>query len=305
MKVAENVTELMGGTPIVRLDAFADNIVGKVEAFNPMASVKDRIGVAMIDQAEKEGLIDEATTIIEPTSGNTGLGLAFTCAAKGYELVLTMPASMSEERRALLKELGADIVLTPADDGMAGAIDEANEVAAGRDNTFIPQQFQNLANPWIHRTTTGPEIWDATDGEADVLVAGVGTGGTITGVSEYIKEERGVDDFTSIAVEPASSAVLSGETSGSHSIQGIGAGFIPEVLRIELVDEVLPVTVEDATEMTRLLARKEGLLTGISSGAALHAAVDVADRPGHRDDLVVVVLPDTGERYLSTDLYQP
>lgn len=305
MKTVGNVTELIGETPLVSLDAFADNLLGKVETFNPMASVKDRIGVAMIERAEEKSLIDEETTIIEPTSGNTGIGLAFTCAAKGYDLILTMPASMSEERRALLKAFGADLVLTPADGGMNGAIDKATALASERANTFIPQQFQNLANPGIHRTTTGPEIWDATDGRADMLVAGVGTGGTITGVSEYFKEERGVENFTSVAVEPESSAVLSGETPGGHGIQGIGAGFVPDVLRTELIDEVVTVTENEARTMARQLAQEEGLLTGISSGAALRAAVDVAQRPQSRDSLVVVMLPDTGERYLSTDLYQP
>ncbi|MFB6153238.1 MAG: cysteine synthase A [Halodesulfurarchaeum sp.] len=303
MKVADDITELIGETPLVRLDAFADNLLGKVESFNPMASVKDRIAVAMLDRAEEEGLIDEDTLIIEPTSGNTGIGLAFAAAARGNPLTLTMPESMSEERRALLKAFGAELVLTPADDGMNGAIERADAIAAERENTFVPQQFQNLANPWIHRETTGPEIWEDTDGEADVLVAGVGTGGTITGVSEYVKEEVGETDFTSIAVEPETSAVLSGEEAGSHSIQGIGAGFVPDVLRTELVDEVRTVSDDEAAAAARNLARTEGILTGISSGAALHAAAQVATEPVHEDDLVVVVLPDTGERYLSTDLY--
>ncbi|MFB6266660.1 MAG: cysteine synthase A [Halodesulfurarchaeum sp.] len=303
MKVADDITELIGETPLVRLDAFADNLLGKVEAFNPMASVKDRIAVAMLDRAEEEGLIDEDTLIVEPTSGNTGIGLAFAAAARGNPLTLTMPESMSEERRALLKAFGAELVLTPADDGMNGAIERADAIAAERENTFVPQQFQNLANPRIHRETTGPEIWEDTDGEADVLVAGVGTGGTITGVSEYIKEEVGETDFTSIAVEPDTSAVLSGEEAGSHSIQGIGAGFVPDVLRTELVDEVRTVGDEEAAAAARKLARTEGILTGISSGAALHVAAQVAGEPAHADDLVVVVLPDTGERYLSTDLY--
>jgi len=305
MDIADDVTQLVGDTPLVRLDAFADNLVAKLESANPMGSVKDRIGVAMLDRAEEAGLVGAGTTVIEPTSGNTGIGLAFVCAARGYDLRLTMPESMSEERRALLRALGADLVLTPAADGMRGAIEEAERLAAAGDDTFVPQQFENLANPWIHRTTTGPEIWEATDGEVDVLVAGVGTGGTITGVSEYVKEERGVEGFTTVAVEPDASAVLSGDEPGGHAIQGIGAGFVPEVLRTELIDEVVRVTEADAMATARRLAREEGILAGISSGAALWAATEVARRPARRDSLVVVVLPDTGERYLSTALFSP
>jgi len=305
MDIADDVTQLVGDTPLVRLDAFADNLVAKLESANPMGSVKDRIGVAMLDRAEEAGLVGAGTTVIEPTSGNTGIGLAFVCAARGYDLRLTMPESMSEERRALLRALGADLVLTPAADGMRGAIEEAERLAAAGDDTFVPQQFENLANPWIHRTTTGPEIWEATDGEVDVLVAGVGTGGTITGVSEYVKEERGVERFTTVAVEPDASAVLSGDEPGGHAIQGIGAGFVPEVLRTELIDEVVRVTEADAMATARRLAREEGILAGISSGAALWAATEVARRPARRDSLVVVVLPDTGERYLSTALFSP
>jgi cysteine synthase A len=262
--------------------------------------VKDRIAVAMLERAEEKGYLGPETTIVEPTSGNTGIGLATAAVAKGYDLVLTMPESMSEERRKLLRALGADLELTPADDGMDGAIEAADAIAAEQSDSFVPQQFTNLANPRIHRETTGPEIWEATDGAVDAVVAGVGTGGTITGVSEYLKEEREAD-VRSVAVEPADSAVLSGEDAGSHSIQGIGAGFVPEILRTELLDEVQTVESEEAVETARRLAAEVGLLAGISSGAALAAAERVAgDVP---DDTVVVVLPDTGERYLSTDLF--
>lgn len=303
MDIAEDVTELIGSTPLVRLDSHGENIVGKLESFNPAHSVKDRIGVAMIERAEEEGLLDGETTVIAPTSGNTGIGLAFTTAAKGNELILTMPDSMSEERRQLLAALGAEIVLTPGDDGMSGAITKAEELACELENSFIPQQFGNLANPWIHRTTTGPEIWRDTDGEVDILVAGVGTGGTITGVSEYIKEEQGKQDFQSVAVEPAASAVLSGGDPGSHGIQGIGAGFVPDILRRELIDDVVAVKREDAVTRARALATEEGVLAGLSSGAAAEAAVRIASREENDGKLIVVILPDTGERYLSTDLY--
>lgn len=303
MNIADDITDLIGNTPLVRLDSYDENIVAKIESFNPAHSVKDRIGVAMIERAESEGLLTDETTIIEPTSGNTGIGLAFTAAAKGNELILTMPDSMSEERRRLLAAFGAEVVLTPGDDGMSGAITRAEELANEIEDTFVPQQFTNLVNPWIHRTTTGPEIWRDTDGDAEILVAGVGTGGTITGVSEYIKEEQGKRDFQSIAVEPAESAVLSGDTPGSHGIQGIGAGFVPDVLRSELIDDVVTVHREDAVTMARKLAIDEGILAGISSGAALAAAVRVARRDENEGKLTVVVLPDIGERYLSTDLY--
>jgi len=303
MNAADDATELIGGTPLVRLDSFAPNLVGKVESTNPLSSIKDRIAVAMLDAAEDEGYVDADTTIVEPTSGNTGIGLAFACAARDYDLVLTMPESMSEERRSLLRALGARLELTPADDGMAGAIDRADELADEIGNAFVPQQFRNLANPRIHRETTGPEIWEDTDGEVDVLVAGVGTGGTITGVSEYIKEEKGAA-LTTVAVEPAASAVLSGGDPDSHEIQGIGAGFVPDILREELIDEVETVTDDEARRATRRLASEAGLLVGISSGAALAAAERVATAPEHEDDLVVVVLPDSGERYLSTDLFE-
>ncbi len=300
--IAENVTELVGNTPLVRLDEFAPNLLGKVESFNPLSSVKDRIAVAMLDAAEAEGLLTPETTIIEPTSGNTGVGLACASAARGYDLLLTMPESMSEERRSLLRALGAELVLTPADEGMNGAIDRADELAGDLEDTFVPQQFENLANPRIHRETTGPEIWEATGGQVDVVVAGVGTGGTITGISEYLKQECDAEVQT-IAVEPADSAVLSGGEPDSHEIQGIGAGFVPEVLRTELVDGVRTVEDSEARSATRELARRTGILTGISSGAALHAATEVATEPAHEDDLVVTILPDTGERYLSTDLF--
>nr|WP_323740449.1 cysteine synthase A [Halegenticoccus tardaugens] len=301
--MADDVTDLLGDTPLVRLDSFGENIVGKLESFNPAHSVKDRIGAAMIRRAEEEGLVDEGTVIVEPTSGNTGIGLAFTAAARGYELILTMPDSMSGERRQLLAAFGAEVVLTPGEDGMGGAIRRAKELADERENAFIPQQFANLANPRIHRTTTGPEIWRDTDGEVDILVAGVGTGGTITGVSEHIKEEREKEGFESVAVEPEGSPVLSGGEPGSHAIQGIGAGFVPDVLRRELIDDVVRVRKADAERAARRLASEEGILAGISSGAALHASVEVASRPANAEKLVVVVLPDTGERYLSTDLY--
>jgi cysteine synthase A len=301
--VAGDVTDLVGGTPLVHLPSVGEGVYGKLESFNPGSSVKDRIGVAMIDRAEERGHLGSETTIVEPTSGNTGIGLALAAAARDYDLILTMPESMSEERRSLMAALGADLELTPADDGMGGAIERADEIAADLDDSFVPQQFQNLANPWIHRETTGPEIWRDTNGDVDVFVAGVGTGGTITGVSEHLKEERGAD-VESIAVEPADSAVLSGEEPGSHGIQGIGAGFVPEVLRTELLDGVETVEREDAVAMARHLAAKEGILAGLSSGAAVHAAGQVASRPEHADDLIVVVLPDTGERYLSTDLFE-
>jgi cysteine synthase A len=305
MNVATDVTDLIGDTPLVRLSSFDTHarILAKLESFNPAHSVKDRVGIAMVERAEAEGLLDSRTTIVEPTSGNTGIGLAFAAAARGNELVLTMPASMSEERRRLVAALGAEIVLTPAEDGMDGAIEEARALASEIENSFVPQQFANLANPRIHRETTGPEIWRDTGGEVDALVAGVGTGGTITGVSEYIKEDVGDEAFRSIAVEPAESAVLSGDEPGSHGIQGIGAGFVPEVLRPELIDEVVAVRRKDAVAAARELATEEGILAGLSSGAALEAATDVAREPEHEGETIVVVLPDTGERYLSTDLY--
>ncbi len=302
MTIATDVTELIGDTPLVRLDTFAPNLVAKLEFFNPANSVKDRIGTAMLDHAEEAGRVDEETTIIEPTSGNTGIGLAAAAAARGYDLVLVMPDSMSEERRTLLSALGAEVVLTEGDNGMDGAIEYAATLAEELDNSFVPQQFKNEANPAIHRETTGPEIWDATDGEVDAVVAGVGTGGTITGVSEYLKEDVGAD-VRSIAVEPENSAVLSGEEAGSHSLQGIGAGFVPDILRTELLDDAIPVARETAAERSRELAEGEGVFAGISAGAAVEAGQQVAKE--NPDDLVVAVIPDFGERYLSTDLYEP
>jgi cysteine synthase A len=302
MEIAADATELIGETPLVRLDSFADNLVAKVEAANPY-SVKDRIARGMIGWAEREGHLDADTTVVEPTSGNTGIGLAVVCAAKGYDLVLTMPESMSEERRKLLSALGADIRLTPADGGMDAAIQAAERLAGTVDDAFVPQQFENEANPAAHRETTGPELWAATDGQLDAFVAGIGTGGTITGVSEYVKGERD-ESLHSVGVEPADSPVLTGGEAGSHGIQGIGAGFVPEVLRTDLLDEVVTVTEADAKRRAHELAADEGLVSGISAGAALHAAVEVATREAHADDLVAVVLPDSGERYLSTDLYE-
>jgi len=304
MTYAADATELIGNTPLVRLDDFAPNLLGKVESMNPMSSVKDRIAVSMIEAAEEAGELSDETTIIEPTSGNTGIGLAFTAAAKGYDLVLTMPDSKTEERRKLLRALGADLELTPGEDGMEAAIERAETLAAEADDAFIPQQFQNPANPRIHRETTGPEIWEATNGEVDVLVTGVGTGGTITGISGYFKEERGKEDFQVVGVEPADSAVLSGEEPGEHGIQGIGAGFVPDVLRRDLIDEVRTVTLEDAYATSRALAERSGIMVGISAGANVYKAAEVATNPDHADDLVVTVLCDTGERYLSSDLFQ-
>jgi len=304
-RIASNITELAGNTPLVRLnkivgDARAE-VVAKLESFNPAGSVKDRIGVSMIRDAIEKGRIAPGTVIIEPTSGNTGVGLAFVCAALGYRLILTMPDTMSVERRTLLKVFGAEVVLTPGDEGMKGAIQKAEDLAGEIPNSFVPMQFRNPANPKAHREATGPEIWHDTDGKADVLVAGVGTGGTITGVAEYIKPKK--PDFKVVAVEPADSPVLSGGRPGPHAIQGIGAGFVPDVLRRDLVDEVIQVTNEDALETARRLAREEGILAGISSGAAAWAAVQVARREENQGKLIVVVLPDTGERYLSTALF--
>ncbi|QCC58397.1 cysteine synthase A [Natrinema thermotolerans] len=297
---AATVDELIGETPLLRLDAVADNCVGKVEAANPY-SVKDRIARAIIDAAEREGALEPGGTVVESTSGNTGIGLAAVSAARGYDCVLTMPESMSTERRQLLRALGADLELTPAEDGMGGANERAAEIVADRENAVLAGQFENEANPAAHRETTGPEIWEATDGAVDAVVAGVGTGGTITGVSEYIKEERGKTEFTSVAVEPAESPTLSELSSDGHDIQGIGPGFVPEILRTELVDEVRAVEADDARAAARTLGHEEGLLVGISAGAAIAAAADyAADNP---DELIVVVLPDTGERSLSTDLY--
>jgi len=291
---------------LVRLNRITEGlgaeVVAKLEFYNPLSNVKDRIGVSMIEAAEEAGLIKEDTVIIEPTSGNTGIALAFVCAAKNYRLILTMPDTMSIERRQLLAVFGAELVLTPGAEGMPGAVRKAEELAAENANYFMPQQFKNPANPQIHRETTAEEIWEDTEGRVDILVSGVGTGGTITGVAEVIKPRK--PGFQAIAVEPKDSPVLSGGRPGPHKIQGIGAGFVPEVLRVNLVDEIIQVTNEDAGIMARRLAREEGILAGISSGAAIWAALEVAKRPENKGKLIVVVLPDTGERYLSTWLFQ-
>jgi len=305
-RIYEDITKTIGHTPLVKLNRVTRGveatILAKLESFNPLASVKDRIGVSMIEAAEREGLIKEETIILEPTSGNTGIALAFICAARGYRLVLTMPETMTVERRKLLKAFGAELILTPGAEGMAGAVRKAEELAAQDPRYFIPQQFKNPANPEIHRRTTAKEIWEDTEGKVDIVVAGVGTGGTITGVAEVIKPLK--PNFKAIAVEPAASPVLSGGEPGPHPIQGIGAGFIPDVLRLELVDEVYQVENEDAATMARRLAKEEGILAGISSGAAAFAALEVAKRPENEGKLIVVVLPDTGERYLSTELFE-
>ncbi|MFN4258275.1 MAG: cysteine synthase A [Gemmataceae bacterium] len=310
-RIYDDITQCVGHTPLIRLRRVVGDgkaqVVAKMENFNPLWSVKDRIGVSMITAAEKEGKITKDTVIIEPTSGNTGIGLAFVCAARGYKLMVTMPETMSLERRRLLKAFGAEVVLTPGEKGMNGAVAKAKELLATIPNSFMPQQFENPANPEIHRQTTAEEIWTDTNGQVDILVSGVGTGGTITGVSEVIKKRK--PSFKAIAVEPANSPVITQRMHGQelkpgpHKIQGIGAGFIPGVLNLEIIDEVIQVQNEDAFEMARRMAREEGLLCGISSGAAAHVAVQVAQRPENAGKLIVVVLPDLGERYLSTPLY--
>jgi cysteine synthase A len=306
MKIASSIIELIGNTPLVRLnklnrDGYAD-VVLKLEFFNPLGSVKDRIGFSMIDAAERSGKIKKGKTeIVEPTSGNTGIALAFVCAVKGYPLTLTMPDTMSVERRVLLRALGARVVLTPGSEGVNGALKKASEIASQGDHYFIPQQFENPANPEIHRITTAEEIWDDTDGEADMLVSGIGTGGTITGVSEILKSRK--PGFKTIAVEPADSPVLSGGEPGPHKIQGIGAGFIPAILNTGIIDEVIKVKNEDAFAWARKLMKEEGILAGISSGAAVCAALEVSRRKENKGKMIVVILPSTGERYLSTDLF--
>src|SRR5665647_651351 len=305
-RIYSDITWTIGSTPLVRLNHITKglhaDVIVKVESFNPLGSVKDRIGLAMIEEAEREGMIKAGTTIVEPTSGNTGIALAGVCAARGYKLILVMPETMTIERRKLLKALGAELVLTPGTEGMRGAISKAEQMAAADPTLyFIPQQFRNPANPEIHRRTTAEEIWKDTDGKVDVIVAGVGTGGTITGIASVLKKRK--PTFKAIAVEPAESPVLSGGSPGPHRIQGIGAGFIPEVLRLDLVDEIIKVTGDNAAATARRLAKEEGILAGISSGAATYAALQIASRAEMSGKMIVVILPDTGERYLSTDLF--
>lgn len=305
-KIANNITELIGNTPLVRLNRISNEtgteVLAKLEYFNPLGSVKDRIGLAMIEAAEEQGLIDKDTVIVEPTSGNTGIALAYISAVKGYRCILVMPDTMSIERRKLLKAFGAELVLTEGAKGMKGAIEKANELAGEHENSFIPQQFNNPANPETHRKTTAIEIWEDTEGKVDVVIGGVGTGGTITGISEVLKERK--PSVVSIAVEPVSSPVLSGGDSGPHKIQGIGAGFIPNVLNTEIYDEIIKVSNEDAFDASRRIAKEEGILVGISSGATIAAAYQMAARSENKDKTIVVILPDTGERYLSTALFQ-
>jgi len=303
-RIFSDITKTIGNTPLVKLNRVVEGIdatiLTKLEFFNPLSSVKDRIGVSMIEAGERKGLIGEETVIIEPTSGNTGIALAFVCAAKGYRCILTMPETMSIERRKLLKMLGAELVLTPGPEGMPGAIKKAEELAAQVPKAFMPQQFKNLANPQVHRETTALEIWNDTDGQVDILVAGVGTGGTITGVAEVIKPKK--PTFKAVAVEPVDSPILSGGKPGPHKIQGIGAGFVPDILNTEIIDEVVTVSNDDAFSMAKRLAKEEGILGGISSGAAVWAALGVARRAENSGKLLVVVIPSCGERYLSTPL---
>ncbi|MGM9531904.1 cysteine synthase A [Intestinibacter sp.] len=307
-KIAKKLTDLIGNTPLLELEAYGKenkleaNLIAKVEYFNPIGSVKDRVANAMIETAIKEGKINKDTVIIEPTSGNTGIGLAFVTATKGLHLILTMPETMSIERRRIVAALGAEVVLTPGADGMKGAIAKAEALKEEYGNAFIPQQFENEANPKIHFETTGPEIWRDTDGKVDIFVAGVGTGGTVTGIGKYIKSQN--PNAKIVAVEPATSAVLSGNQPGPHKIQGIGAGFVPKVLDLDVVDEIFPVENEDAFNASRAVAKTEGLLVGISAGASIHAATELAKRPENKGKNIVVLLPDTGERYLSTALFE-